>query len=258
VARAVFSAAGATGLLLLIACGEEVVTERKSAAPSKRSDHRNAGLAPLPPAPETQILDDGRVFARAPDELAEMERLLKELKHRDGIKVFVAMYKCLDGETVEERARRLREAWADRITGIVVVHDSGGADLSFVATDEVDSLLARHDINSILQAAGTAAQKETGARNQVRAAVRALADSLAGKLDRQRKVDVVMAKKRMLVIGATLAGIILVALAGIVIARFIGKANQRAPEFYHLPDARVGTRFGAPHGGGSGAEIRFK
>ncbi|MEZ5326088.1 MAG: hypothetical protein R3F19_13640 [Verrucomicrobiales bacterium] len=119
-------------LLCLTGCSDNVTTvesQEKSAVSRTGEDPGSAELDPLPPAPESQILDDGRVFSHAPGELAQLAKYLKELKQNSGIEIFVAMYGFLDGETVEERANRLREAWANRNTGVVVVYESGGGDV---------------------------------------------------------------------------------------------------------------------------------
>lgn len=253
-------------LLTLAGCGEQVpvndaISQLKEANGTTQKiadDEAAANLPPLPPAPENQILDDGHIFAHAPGEQAKLAKFLKDLNDNHGIQIFVAMYGFLDGETVEERANRLRTAWANHNTGVVVVYESGGEGLSFVATDEIDAMLTRHDINIILQRAGTAAQKEKGAENQIQAAVHTLANSLVSKLDRRRRANELTAQKRVLVVSSTLACIVLFTLIGMMIARWINKSDRRAKEFYYFPNARVGTRFGATFSGGTGAEIRFK
>ena len=159
---------------------------------------------------------------------------------------------------MEQRANRLRKAWADRNTGVVVVYESGSEGMSFVATDEIDAALTRHDINMILQQACTAAQEQKGAENQIEAAVHTLADSLLSKLDRRKRANELTSKKRLLVVSTTLACVILMALIGIVVTRFINRAERKGREFFYFPNARVGTRYGAAFSGGTGAEIRFK
>ncbi|MCB1099501.1 MAG: TPM domain-containing protein [Verrucomicrobiae bacterium] len=248
-------------LLCLTGCSDNVTTvesQEKSAVSRTGEDPGSAELDPLPPAPESQILDDGRVFSHAPGELAQLAKYLKELKQNSGIEIFVAMYGFLDGETVEERANRLREAWANRNTGVVVVYESGGEGMSFVATDEIDAVLTRHDINTILQQAGQAAQEQKGAENQIQAAVHTLAESLVSKLDRRKAANALTSKKRILVVSTTLACVVLITLIGLLVTRFINRAERKDKEFYYFPNARVGTRYGAAFSGGTGAEIRFK
>ena len=256
----------AVPILMLTGCGEQVATVEKAEVSTVDFDGKDGkdgeegadSLDPLPPAPESQVLDDGRVFSHAPGKLAELVKYLRELREDKGIEIFVAMYGFLDGETVERRANRLRKAWADRNTGVVVVYESGSEGMSFVATDEIDAALTRHDINMILQQAGKAAQEQKGAENQIEAAVHTLADSLVSKLDHRKLANELTSKKRLLVVSTTLACVILMALIGIVVTRFINRAERKEREFYYFPNARVGTRYGAAFSGGTGAEIRFK
>lgn len=244
---------------LLGACGDRTGTDASAAAPWRPRDSWKAELEPLPPPPPTQLLDDGRIFAEAAEDLEELVRYLRNLKEEGGIEIFVALYGFLSGETVEERAHRLREAWAhhDR-KGVVVVYERGGGGLSFVATDDMDDLLTRHDVDVIMRRAGVAAQGETGARAQVRAAVFTLGDALVDKVDRRRRADDLLGRKRMLVFASTLACIVLVTLLGVVLSRWMRRADRRASEFYYFPAARVSTRYGAPFSGGVGAGMRFK
>ncbi|MGK0186135.1 MAG: putative membrane protein YgcG [Verrucomicrobiales bacterium] len=251
--------------LILTGCREQANTADRAPSASGTHDQVQAqgeasdsGKAALPPAPESQILDDGHVFALVPDELAKLAKFLKDLHQNNGIQIYVAMYGFLDGETVEERAHRLRKAWANHNTGVVVVYESGSGGLSFVATDEIDVMLTEHDINVILQSAGTAAQNEEGSENQILAAVHTLADSLVSKLDRRKQANALTAQKRFMVVASTIACIVLLTLIGMLVARWVNRNDRRASEFYYFPSARVGTRFGAMFSGGTGAEIRFK
>jgi uncharacterized membrane protein YgcG len=212
-------------------------------------------LTPIPPAPASQILDDGRVFN--PDELQELSTYLKSIGAVHGIQIYVAIFSFCANETVEERAHRLRRNWANNDTGVIVVYERGSSALSFVATDEVDALMTRYDINRILETAGRRAQAEEGANRQVHVAVTTLADSLVESIARRRAANALVSKKRNLLIAATLAAIVLSGLIGLVIARMIRAADRRAAEFYYFPPVRVGVRYGGTFTGGAHAEMPF-
>ena len=223
--------------------------------PSFADDEGETLLAPLPPAPASQILDDGRVFDER--ELQELSAFLKDIKAKHGIEIYLAIFSFCGSESVEERAHRLRANWANKETGVVVVYERGSSGLSFVATDEIDALMTRYDINRILEKAGRRAQLEKGAENQIRVAVQTLAESLIESIERRRTVNAPVAKKRMVLIAATFAAILLSALVGLVIARFVRKADRKAAEFYYFPPAQVGMRYGAPYSGGAHAEVNW-
>ena len=248
-------------MFFLAGCGENtanVPLVSMAGAASATSEATAKPLDPLPPAPTTQILDEARVFAHVPGKLSQLAQFLADLKVNEGIEIYVAMYGFLTNESVEQRAQRLRRAWADHTAGIVVVYESGGSDISFVATDEIDEMLTVNDINMVLQKAGTAAQEAKGAENKIEIAVHTLSEELVNKLNRRREANALTSRQLAAIMSVTLAAIALVTLLGSLLAKFISRADKRAAKFYYFPGTRVSSRFGAHYSGGMGSEVRFK
>ena len=246
--------------LISVGCDAQNSPDPANSKPlsSNQSGTGPSNQIPLPAAPASQILDEAGIFSYVPDKAIELEKFLKQLRASHEIEIFVATFGFIEGETIEQRAYRLREVWADDQRGVIIAFESGDSGLSFVANDQLDKTLDRTDIDMILHQAGMEAQRHEGAHNQVTAAAFTLGRSLIAQLDRSKEAAAIHKKKQTLLIGSMLAAILLLVLIGSVINRFIRRCDKRSAEFYYFPSARVGTRFGAPFSGGSSAEIRYK
>ena len=83
-----------------------------------------------------------------------------------------------------------------------------------------------------------------------------MADLPAAILTQQESNEATVSESRSIV-GWSLAGLVLLTIAGMVGFHFLRGAQLRETKTYEFPSLRVEQRFGAPYGGGHQAELEF-
>lgn len=126
-------------------------------------------LAELEPAPSSWILDHARLFDEG--EIAQLSARLEDFRSRFEIQIFVVAYSVLIGETIEDRAKRLRGSWLADGSGIVVGYERGGDRMAFSATGDPLNTILKPELEFLFADAYEAAAQHQGAAGRVRAAV---------------------------------------------------------------------------------------
>ncbi len=73
----------------------------------------------LEPRPESGVMDQANVLSEAVE--MALAGQLRDAWEKHQLEVYVATYRLVKGETVAERAARLRNAWARNLYAIVLV-----------------------------------------------------------------------------------------------------------------------------------------
>lgn len=205
--------------------------------------------AQTPPRPATGVHDETRLFTDV--QKAELEAKLAQIQRRTGVSVFVTALTFSSDATARDTARRLAAAWCADIPGVVLLFDRGKAGTGLAVSpavwrdypaDEVTALLGRTD--------DALSKADAGPEDRLQAAVtvalRELQNMHAARAVRQKPVtpaEMKLAKALAVVLAALL-------LLAALIARWSNLAQRRRTEKFFFPDVEVGTRLGAPFGGG--------
>lgn len=207
----------------------------------------------VPPAPVDRLLDDSRVLAREPARRQAIEEALAGLEGRHGFRMYFALFDSLIGSTPADRARELRAAWLGNQPGMVLVLETdsrafrasidgrGGApgDAAALTAGDLAALAAGLEPR-LAEARDGAAFAETLGVGMARALSAAL-DARAA-----RPAGDGGARTVVLAIGLIAA----VGLGALLVAAGLKRAEARSRERYVFPKVHVGTRLGAPYGGG--------
>lgn len=235
--------------------------------PGQALGEEDSGLA-LPPPPPSRVLDDAGLFLRAPERLEKISRRLSEL-HRDrGWSVYLAVYSGLLGMKPEEQASALHAAWnGGSSEGLVIVYESDtrlvafGRPLDVPAAGDGGQLakrsgLAAFELAAALSGAMDAALSKTLPVDQVEGLVFGVADQLDAALARKTAPERSLDRLRFALI--VVGGISVISLLALIGARFAGRSERHRRRIHRFPEVAVGTRLGAPFGGGRVIARRFR
>jgi hypothetical protein len=236
------------------------------AAPAQLPRGFGGGAVGLPEAPESHVLDAAGLFKRDQEKLTELSRGLLELEQRHDLQVFVAIYGGILSGGVTNRAQELYDAWiGGGKDGIVVVCDTD--------TRALDIGLPQASFSGVVEDGGPTTRLPDYRMIPI---MRRLQAELSGEQDQVEYLDqmvtllvveldrVMSAKPAGLAARSTWQFILLVITIGLLLAglglvgqRYLRRADQKARERYYLPDVLVGSRLGAPCGGGRVSEAAF-
>lgn len=235
------------------------------AAPARAQDEE---FAP-PPPPEERLLDESRVLARDEERRAAVVAALADLEEKHGFRLYFVLYDSLYGRSVADRARVLREAWLGDRPGMVMVLETDsrtfrlgmpappqkeiepGTRLEMPESTDLSSLDVSNVLRGLegsLMTAGDRGEYALRLGTGVAAGVSAVFDERAARPESSTK-------SRM-----TLLAIGLIAAAGLVallVVAGLKRAEAKALERFVFPKVSVGTRLGAPYGGGKISSRRF-
>ncbi|NNM29375.1 MAG: hypothetical protein HKO57_07635 [Akkermansiaceae bacterium] len=222
--------------------------------------------ADLPPAPDSHVFDSAELFKRDPDTFRQISERLTGLREKHGLPVYLAVYGGILTGGVSDRAEALYATWVGKGNdGVVVVCDTDTRSLDMglppashhgISVDE--DRLTRLPDYKMIPIMRKMQVELNGEEDQVLYLDRMteiLAEDLDALLSARREGlrDVSTWKfiLAVLVVGAVLAGL------GVLGHRFISNADLRARQRFYLPDVMVGSRLGAPCGGGRVSESSF-
>jgi hypothetical protein len=216
-----------------------------------------------PPPPADGLLDESRVLAREPERKQAITAALAGLEAKHGFRMYFALYDSLYGRSVADRARDLQQAWLGDRPGMVLVLETdsrtfklgrppprqkeigsgqavevlGPADLSSLDLSEVvrgleGSLMTARDAAEFAERLGT------GFAAGISTVFEERATRPEGSASRSRMIA--------LAIGLLAA----TGLLALLVVAGLKRAEARSLERYVFPKVSVGTRLGAPYGGG--------
>ena len=236
------------GLLVSSGLGEETGAGDPAAASIFQ-------LAELEPAPSAWILDRARLFDEG--EIVQLSARLEDFHSRFNIQIFVVAYSVLIGETIEDRARRLRGSWLADGSGIIVGYERGSDRMAFSATGDPLNTILKPELEFLIADAYEAAAQHQGAAERVRAAVDLLLAELPGDIERWQSAGIAAESEARTFLIWALGLLVLFTALGMFGFHFASRAEMQLSKSYTFPQIEVAERFGAPYCGGHQAEIRF-
>jgi hypothetical protein len=225
-----------------------------------------------PPRPADGILDEARMFARSPERHQAVASALAALQEKHGFPFYYVLYNSLYGRSLDDRAHALQQAWLGESPGIVLVLETdskqfrvgqgatkqdkvpvqSGAALPVTGPKE----LAPSDLGTIMRGMeGSLLQAPSTEEYSERLAT-GMATGISKVLDERVAAPEGTTKSRLVLLavgfGAAVGLISLLVVAG------LKRAEAKALERFVFPKATVGTRLGAPFGGGKVSSRSFR
>jgi uncharacterized membrane protein YgcG len=210
---------------------------------------------PVEELPASLILDKARLFNER--ENAQLSARLKKFKAAHKISIYVAAYSVLIGETIDERAKRLKEKWLADERGIVLAYQRGTEKMSFSSTADPENYVSRSELEQIFaEAYGQAAVQDRGS-NRVIAACNRLMSDLPASILAQDGNNAMSSSETRKFVTWSLAALVLLTVGGMFAFHFLRRSQLRVTKTYSFPMLKVPERFGAAYCGGHQAEIEF-
>ena len=225
---------------------------------------------PLPPAPANQILDEARLFSREPQRLAIIAETLAALEDRHGSRLYLAISDTLLGRSLKDQAALLEAKWLAGQPGMVLVLEADSFKFRFGQAPPIKEELepgntiertrptdfSRVELERIIAELEEPLRAATTDRAVFAETLgTGLAVEISNILDQRAAAPASNTRGRMIVLAIGLLAftglLALLAVAG------LKRAEARARERLVFPKVAVGTRLGAPYGGGKVASRHF-
>lgn len=222
-----------------------------------------------PPPPADGILDEARIFTRAPERHQAVAEALAALEEKHGFPFYFVLYSSLYGRNLEDRAHALQKAWLGDSPGMVVVLETdsrnfrqsqaafesdqvpGGKSLPVAGPKE----LAPTDLGAIGRSMEASLRQASSSEDYAERLAIGLTSGISKVLDERAAAPEGSTRGRLVLLavgfGAAAGLIALLVVAG------LKRAEARALERFVFPKATVGTRLGAPFGGGKVSSRSF-
>ena len=209
-----------------------------------------AEAPPLPPRPSNLLFDDARLFNEEGAE--QLSRALMDAEQSLGVSVFVTSISFLDGgSTLRDRVLPMLASWSAGRPGLLVAFNRGNSQFSVLPTSEIWQRYSTDEVALLItDAAKLLGNHVPPPDGRMKDAVSLILDRLQ-KLETQRSARMASppAPSLRLMLGLCGACVVLGLLFWVLAAR----AKARSTGIYQprvFPEAEVGTRLGAPFGGG--------
>lgn len=222
-----------------------------------------------PPAPEDRVLDESRVLSRDPGRKEAIAAAITALETKHGFRMYFVLYDSLYGRDLAERARTLRQAWLGEQPGMVLLLETDSR------TFKIDRPAALHrevepgtrleipeatDLSSmdlseaLRKMEGSLMTARDGAEFAERLGL-GMAAGVSAVFDERAERPEGGTKGRMVILAI---GVLAVAgLVALLVVAGLKRAEARSLERYVFPKINVGTRLGAPYGGGKVSSRSF-
>lgn len=208
-----------------------------------------AALRAATPPPANFVADDATLFTQ--DAAATLSATLRGASKKLGVSLYVVTYPFLPvGETVRERATQLADEWCQEKPGVVIVVNRGNLQAHLVASP---ALWRRYPPDETVVAFGAAttllAQPTLSPEERVQQAVATILQHLV-KMEnvRQARARPFARSEAHLAEAFALVLLGMACVTWLLVSLWRRRQARRAAVYF--PDVEVGTRLGAPFGGG--------
>lgn len=222
-----------------------------------------------PPPPADGILDEARMFVRSPERHKAVAEALAALEEKHGFRFYFALYSSLYGRNLEDRAHALQQAWLGESPGMVLVLETDsktfrqsqtpskveqvpeGANLPVTGPKE----FSPSDLTAIGRTMDESLRQASSSEDYAERLAIGLTSGISKVLDERAAAPEGSTKSRLVLLavgfGAAAGLVSLLVVAG------LKRAEAKALERFIFPKATVGTRLGAPFGGGKVSSRSF-
>ena len=222
-----------------------------------------------PPPPADGILDEARMFVRSPERQKAVAGALASLQEKHGFPFYFVLYSSLYGRNLDDRAHVLQEAWLGDSPGIVLVLETDSRLFSVSQASakqgqapEVASLpvagpkeLAPSDLVAIMRKMEGHLRESPSSEDYAERLATGLANGVSHALDERAAAPEGKTKGRLVLLAVGFGAAI--GLVSLLVVAGLKRAEARALERFVFPKATVGTRLGAPFGGGKVSSRSF-
>jgi|GEM_PF-3358972 len=213
---------------------------------------------PVPASPPDGLHDDSRVLS-APQRAAAVRAVASA--RAAGVDLYVAIYGFIMGETIENRAERLKEAWCPNGASLLVVADISTNQCTYLSHVSETEWLSTTELQRIFteSSAIAAATEGTESGDKILSVIENLAPRLSAAMEKHRELTRYRISPRAWRVFTAVALAALALLLLSALARWCFHRLRRAatPVPAYFPTVAVGERFGAAFGGGVIAEVSF-
>ncbi len=238
-------------------------------APALAQDEEEA---PLPPAPQNLVLDKARLFARQPESLKKVGAALATLEQKHGYRLYFVIYDSLIGaRSLEQQAEALRVKWLGEDPGAVLLLESDSFKWVFAQAPPLQQEGEPGQMVQRDRPTGLGDLDKENLRRTLRPALlpfenkdrAAFAETLGPGA--AAEIGLMLDKRAASPTGPGRTTMMLLAIGVIaalgLVALLVGAAlkswEARSKERFVFPKVSVGTRLGAPYGGGKVSTREF-
>lgn len=221
------------------------------------------GFAVDAPRPENGIFDQAKLLSEETE--ARLSQRLQTALRDHYLEVYVATYRIVKGETIAERAARLRNAWSRNPFAIVMVYDDSVGQMSLVGSRDLERFVSAQQLAGAFQRAAEVAKNFLQAEHQANRKARPEATierALLAILDDPILTERMSLPERFQFTRpmAILLGVFIVlALVAAFVVVWLEARQARIRELEsrcsYFPTTHMPSRLGAPYSGGQGISI---
>jgi hypothetical protein len=222
-----------------------------------------------PPPPADGILDEARMFARSPERHKAVAEALAALEEKHGFPFYFVLYSSLYGRNLDDRAHALQQAWLGNSPGMVLVLETDSRTFrQSQAPSKVDQVpegatlpvtgpkeFSPSDLGAIGRGMEESLRQAPSTEEYAERLAIGLTTGISKVLDERAAAPEGTTRGRLVLLavgfGAAAGLISLLVVAG------LKRAEAKALERFVFPKATVGTRLGAPFGGGKVSSRSF-
>jgi hypothetical protein len=222
-----------------------------------------------PPPPADGILDEARMFVRSPERHKAIAGTLAALEEKHRFPFYFVLYNSLYGRNLDERAHVLQKAWLGEGPGIVLVLETdsrlfgvGQASSKKDQPPQVATLpvagpkeVAPSDLVAIMRGMENSLRGPASSEEYAERLATGLAGGISKLLDERATAPEGKTKSRLVLLAVGFGAA--VGLLSLLVVAGLKRAEARALERFVFPKATVGTRLGAPFGGGKVSSRSF-
>jgi len=222
-----------------------------------------------PPPPEDRVLDESRVLARDGERRREIVAALEELEAKHGFRIYYVLYSSLYGRSLNERARQLQMAWLGDKPGLVMVLETDsrtyrfampaplqkeigpGTKLEMPESTDISLL----DLSIVVRGLEGSLMTAEDSADYAKRLATGVAAGVSAVFDEQAARPEGVPKGRMVVLA--IGVIAATGLVALLVVAGLKRAEAKSLQRYVFPKITVGTRLGAPYGGGKVSSRSF-
>lgn len=221
----------------------------------------------LPPAPPTFVHDGAGLFDRYPERLQTITTRLQEFQAQQNLPFYIAVYGGIIDSYILRRGRLLHDKWVGPgQDGIVLIYDIDTNDYEVVLpssgqadSEQEDEFLSRLVDYKMIPILADLKVALAGEKDRVEFVDRSslhLTERM-GVLLTETTEEKNSRSTTYLLVGM-LGGALLLGAIVFVFYRRFRRVEKKAREQFYFPDIRVGTRLGAPFGGGRSSVVTYQ
>ena len=194
-----------------------------------------------------------------------MATRIRAALERHQLEVYVATYQLVKGESMAQRAARLRNSWSRNPFAIVIVYDETLGQMSFVGSRDLELFVDQGQLSGAFQRAATTARHYLKARNEARekpdpaVMISRTVDSLLTDpvlIERMTLPEPwEFTKPMMVLLGLFVLCVVTCGAFVVWFERRQGRSRELGQRTDHFPTTHMPLRLGAPFSGGLGASL---